>query len=49
MTYPSAEGIVTFQNPPTDAQRKALAAAVKVWNSCGDLAALGVTDAQRLE
>jgi len=46
-TYPSADGIVTFINPPTDAQRKALAAAVKVWNSCGDLAALGVTKAER--
>ncbi|MBN1591361.1 MAG: DUF2961 domain-containing protein [Pirellulales bacterium] len=45
-TYPNAEGVVTFQNPPTDAQRKALAAAAKVWNSCGDLGALDVGDAE---
>ncbi|MBN2024144.1 MAG: DUF2961 domain-containing protein [Pirellulales bacterium] len=47
-TYPSAEGVVTFQNPPTDRQREALAAAAKTWNSPGDLAALGVRDGERL-
>jgi hypothetical protein len=38
--------VVTFVNPPTDTQRKALAAAAKMWDSCGDLAAMGVTDAE---
>ncbi|MBN2580278.1 MAG: DUF2961 domain-containing protein [Pirellulales bacterium] len=39
-TFPSAEGVVTFRNPPTARQRKALAAAAKAWQSCGDLSAL---------
>ena len=41
-TFPTDKGIVTFTNPPTELQRKALAKAVKAWTSCGDLAALGV-------
>ncbi|HLA84410.1 MAG TPA: glycoside hydrolase family 172 protein [Thermoguttaceae bacterium] len=48
-TYPSGKGIVSFHNPPTQKQREALTAAVKAWNSCGDLAALGVNGAERLE
>lgn len=46
-TYPSDEGVVTFQNPPTDKQREALAAAAKAWASCGDPLALGVTEAEQ--
>jgi len=46
-TYPSNEGVVTFQNPPTDKQREALAAAAKAWESCGDFDALGVSDPER--
>ncbi|HBO45230.1 MAG TPA: hypothetical protein DD670_15140 [Planctomycetaceae bacterium] len=48
-TYPSAEGIVTFTNPPTDKQREALAAAAKTWSSCGEFESLGVTNAERSE
>ncbi len=35
--FPSDKGIVTFRNPPSEPQRKALAKAVKAWTSCGDL------------
>jgi hypothetical protein len=48
-TYPSAEGVVTFVSPPTARQRKALAAAMEAWDSCINLAALGVTHTGRLE
>ncbi|NLE38021.1 MAG: DUF2961 domain-containing protein [Pirellulaceae bacterium] len=48
-TYPSAEGVVTFTNPPTDRQREALATAAKAWSSCGDFESLGVVDPERVE
>jgi hypothetical protein len=48
-TYPSDNGVVTFCNPPTDIQRKALAQAVIAWCSLGDLRALGVENGERVE
>jgi hypothetical protein len=48
-TFPSDQGIATFQYPPTAPQRDAMAKAVKAWTSCGDLAALGVDEANRVE
>jgi hypothetical protein len=48
-TFPTDKGIVTFQYPPTAAQRDALAKAAKVWTACGDLAALGVDASHRVE
>jgi hypothetical protein len=41
-TFPSDKGIVTFRKTPTKKQQKALAEAVKVWNACGNLRALGL-------
>jgi hypothetical protein len=35
-TFPNDKGIVTFQYPPTEPQKKAMATAVKAWTSCGD-------------
>jgi hypothetical protein len=48
-TFPSDKGITTFCNPPTAKQKDALAAAVKVWNGCGDFTALGVKETEKAE
>jgi hypothetical protein len=48
-TFPTDKGIVTFQYPPTEAQRKSLAAAAKAWKSCGDLAPLGADESKPVE
>jgi hypothetical protein len=43
-TFPTDKGIVTFQYPPTAAQKEALAKAVTAWKSGGDLSPLGVDE-----
>jgi len=48
-TCPSADGIVTFQNPPTPRQRAALAAAVRAWTSCGEIPSCETSRLQRTE
>jgi hypothetical protein len=48
-TFPSETEIVSFRNPPTEPQRKALANAVKAWTSCGDLGPLGADESNRVE
>jgi hypothetical protein len=48
-TFPSDKGIVTFQYPPTEPQREALAKAVKAWKACGDLASLDVDESNKIE
>jgi hypothetical protein len=45
-TFPSAEGVVTFTNPPTAKQREALAAAAKMWKNVGQLSSLNLTNAE---
>ena len=47
-TYPNAEGVVSYQYPPTEAQREALEAAARVWSSCGALSDLGVITSEKL-
>jgi len=44
-TLPSAMGVTTFSMAATPARRDALARAVKVWSSPGDLTALGLAGA----
>jgi hypothetical protein len=48
-TFPTDKGIETFQYPPTESQREAMAKAAKTWASCGNLAALGVDESNKVE
>jgi hypothetical protein len=48
-TFPSDAGIASFRQPPTASQKEALAAAVKAWSACGDFAALGVAQTDKIE
>jgi hypothetical protein len=48
-TFAAGDGFPTYQYPPTAGQVSALAAAAKAWIACGDIAVLGVQDAERIE
>lgn len=48
-TFASDAGVTNYRYPPTQKQQEALALAAKAWIACGDIEALGVKDAEKIE